>query len=504
MTIYTKVDISGVTYRDTNFITVNKSMGEYNTTSSFDIQFDNTNGKYSSTFNINDEVIIYADKDVNPPTTKIFRGIIEDNNFRGKEQRERLTLTGRDTGVILLDNIVNSRIFKNVETSEIVKSLIIQNIPGQLTTNNVNVTTVTPPKITFNNITLFDALKKLSDLAEFYFYIDEDLNLHFEERDNISSGVTFDNTNVTDASFRISDHDLYNHVTVVGERQLTGAEDVIGTIGSVYSLSSKPFNTRVTISGAPNTILQPGGIINVNNPQNEDVKYLVDFDRAEIIFTSGTTAGDNIQASGTNVIFEYDRSTPLIVIKQDTTSINTYGRKDKKIIDKNIKDGDEANDEAETFLNEHKDPKTEGNVDVNDILDLTPGNTVIVDLPNHNQNSLTYSILNLKYKFNKINNYSNQVLNVKLNKKINNFIDTFKDQIVKLRILEGAEVDTSIIDVELATADYGVSGTNLLISRSIGSAFYFNVPGHDQLNSSTAVLGDARAGSIVFQNGVQI
>ena len=73
-----------------------------------------------------------------------------------------------------------------------------------------------------------------------------------------------------------------------------------------------------------------------------------------------------------------------------------------------------------------------------------------------------------------------------------------RDQEVRLRSLEGSETDTSIINVELATGSVVVSQSYIAVQRSIGSAFYFHLPGHNQLNSSTALLGDIRAGSTVF------
>ncbi len=507
MTVVTKLEIESTEYPDKKNMIVNKSMGDFNTAGDFIIEFDNDTGQFSNTFNLNDTVSIYSDMDAASATTKIFTGIIEDIKFEGKSNKEIVILTGRDFSAILQDIVVEPRIFKDAEVSAIVKSIMSQNVPTSLVTaNNVDATSTTLDKITFNGPNVYDALRRLSELSGFFFFVDEDKDLHFEEKNAIASGETFDNTNVTKSNFRESDHEIYNTITVIGERQKTGATEIETVVsnGSKFILDAKPFEPRIIISGAENTVLQPGGIINVNDPRTENVKYLVDFQGRNIILTSGTTAGDNTLPTGSVVIINYNRSTPLIITRIDSTSVDTYGPKEKKIVDKNIKDVNEANDVGTTFLNEHKDPKIQGKMDINGILNVTPGNTAVINLPFQNQSNQTYAILNAKYNFNTINNLSNNVLKVAVNKKISDFIDHMKTEILRLRSLENAEVDTSVTSLELTTGSIGVSGTSILISTSIGSVFMFGTPGHNQLNSSTALLGFIQGGSTVFQDGIQI
>lgn len=500
--VYTKIEIKGTSYDTANQIKIDKSMNDFNSTSSFSAEFSNYSGRYNNTFNLNDEVKIYAELNVNPPTTQIFLGIIEDIKFRGREKDETIIISGRDYGAILQDIIVSPRIFKNQEVSLIVKTLMIQNAAGRgITTNNVNATTTTIDKITFNNISLFDAINRLAGIAGFYFYIDVNKDLHFEKRNSLSSGFTFNNTNVLEADFTKTDDDIFNNIIVYGDRQLTGAREDFGVItGSVYTLDDKPYNVRVIGSGvAGNTTLQPGGILNVNDPEDENVQWLVDFQTSQIILTSGITGGYNTGWAGSKMIIEYDRSSPLVSIKSDLTSQTSYGKKDKIIIDRNIKDLNEAIIRATTTLAESKDIVIQGNLKISGIVNVTPGNTVVVDVPFHNINNQTYSILSASYIFNKTTNLSNNVLSVTLNKKVRDFIDYMKEQELRLRNLEGAEADTSITNVETATGSPGVevSAYNV-ISRSIGSGFYFHVPLHNVFDSTKSLLGDVRAGSTVI------
>jgi len=499
MTIYTKLEIGGVEYSPET-MKVEKTMDNFDSTSNFTIDFINYAGRHKSDFSLNDEVVIYSDKDVNPSTTKIFTGIVENIKFRGSEKDERLTIRGRDYGAILQDIIISPRIFKNEEASKIAEGLLIQNAVNRgITWNNIDATGITIDRITFNNISLFDALRELAEISGFFFYIDVNKDLHFEQRDNVSSGLTFDNTNTTYADFTNTDNEIFNNIYVYGDRVLTGAREEFSSIspGSVYTLDDKPYNIRMIGSGATNTTLQPGGILYVSNPSDTDVKWLVNFQSSQVVIVSGTTGGNNLGWTGSVIIVEYDRSSPLISIRGDLTSQSTYGRKDKRVIDRNIKSLDEANLRANTLLAKYKDPLIQGDIDVNGVVNVTPGETCIVNIPFHDISNQTYMMLNASYSFTKQNNFSNNVLTLSVNKRIKDFTSYIKEVELRLRNLEGAEVDTSITNIELATGSVTVQDSYKAICRSIGSSFYFHVPGHNQLNSPTALLGDMRLGSIV-------
>jgi hypothetical protein len=266
----------------------------------------------------------------------------------------------------------------------------------------------------------------------------------------------------------------------------------------VYVLEDKPSNMKVTISGATNTILQPGGILYFDDPATSTAKYLVDYQSRKIIFTSGTTAGYNIQPSGTVVIFDYQKYSPVIGESDDAASQSAYGIKDKRITDKNIRDPLEALDVAENFVAANKDPIVEGNLNLKGIIGIQPGNTVIVNLPEHGQSGQTYSVIESKYTFNPYNNLNAKVMGVTLNRKVSNFIDTMKEQMLRLRSFEAADLDSTIISLQLAAGSVGVSGATTAFYRSIGSSFIFHHPTHSILNNPNSLLGDMKGGSTLI------
>ena len=229
MTTYTSLMVNGIEYLESDSITLERSIGEYNTTSNFTIEFNNHAGKYDDTFTLNDEIVVYADLDVNPATTKIFTGVIENIDYSGSELRERITLSGRDYGAVLQDMTIQPIVFKETDIGAIVKGIIEQNAVGVVTTNNVDTSTgIIMERVGYNHTILFDALKQLSQDAGYIFYVDEDKDVHFVIKDGVSSGKTFDNTNITNAEFKTDDTNIFNKVWVYGDRILTGQTDLGG------------------------------------------------------------------------------------------------------------------------------------------------------------------------------------------------------------------------------------------------------------------------------------
>ena len=87
---------------------------------------------------------------------------------------------------------------------------------------------------------------------------------------------------------------------------------------------------------------------------------------------------------------------------------------------------------------------------------------------------------------------------------ISDFTDVMKEQMLKTKTLEVAQIEPSLVNLQSTLGSVGVSGTTEVIQTNIGSAFYFHVPLHNVFNSPKSLLGDMRTGSIVFQNGVKL
>lgn len=512
MTIFTSIEVDGTAFTDAEQIEVKRSTGDYNSSSSFRATFPNQDGIHNTSFSLNDEVVINADLDTNPAVTKLFTGIIENIKFKARGNvRESVEISGRDLIAVLQDIAAKPRVFKDREASLIVIDLLDQNAKGLLTTTNVNTTTTTISQITFNHTPLFDALKQLAELSEFYFFVDEDKDLHFVQSSSLSSGITLNTTNIKKAEFKEIDREIFNDIFVYGSEALTGAKEVFDTLlGSEYVLTDKPHNSRVFVSGTAGgfNLQEIGGVLTFSDPSTTSgLNYVIDFNSKKVIFVSGTNAGDNIPVSGTarNVVVEYERNTQILSRKQDPASQTAFGKKNKVIVDRNIKDFSEASAKSTQILADSKDAILQGNLDIDSLLSLTPGNTVVVNLPNFNISSQTYDILEVNYIFNGRTVESNQVQSVRVNKKISDAADIIKDTLLRLKQVETGAFEGEVLDLQSATGSLGISGTWFAIQGSPPiNTFIFHNGFNDIFNSPVSQLGAREFlenGSTIFGSG---
>ena len=505
MVINTLVTIAGKTINDVRELSIERNIGDYNANSNFTLKLNTPYGRHSSDFTINDEIIVYADLNTDPATTKIFTGVIEKKTFDGEENTENLTLRGRDYGAILQDMTVQPVVYTEEDAGSIAKKIIQQNTKGTVTTNNVNTSSGTIiSKISFNHKNLFDALKQLSELAEFIFYVDENRDVHFEEKESVSSGKTFDNTNVLAGSFKTDDKEVFNKVWQYGDRVLTGTNDTggvgyTGGTGSTFKLTDQPHNTRVFV----NSVLQsPGGVTGITDPSTDAVKYLVDFQGKEITFTSGTTAGNNIPVSGTsNISVDYERSTPILKFVQDVDSIAQFGAKTKVLNDSTIKNFDEANEKAISYLAEHKTAKIQGDLSIKGVLALTPGNTALINLPNFEIINQTYGILSVRYKFTPKTLQDETALEITLNKKSADFTDVMKDQILRMKDVEGGQLEGTLTRLETSVDFVPVDSHFEAWGLNINDIFVFHSDKHGRLENPNSRIGVGVLGSSLLQSG---
>ena len=500
--IVTRLVIDGTDYSSALDMNVTRTLGKSNSTSKFWITFANDNGSLKDTFNLNDEVVIYCDVGLPAAVTKIFTGVIEDVKFTGSEHEEYIHLRGRDYGAVLQDMTVQPVVFIDRDAGEIAKIIVQQNTSGIVTTNNVNVATGTIlDRVAFNHKNVFDALQELGDLSGYYFYVDENKDIHFEVEQGISSGYTFNNSNIVKSTVRSNDNNIYNKVWVYGDRILTGATNVGGIgAGSVITLTDQPHNTNVLVDGVLQEI---GGVYQMNDPATTaNLKYVVDFNQKNIVFVSGTTAGDNIPASGTsNVTINYERLTPIVKYNEDLTSISDYGPKTKIFSDTSIKDYTQASDIAVSILADNKEPKIEIDIEVIGVTDIIPGQTAIVSVPFHNINALSYTILKAEYIFSKKRNLSSNVLRITLGYKIRDFIDVMKDQMLRTQALESGPLQGTLTRVETTIDTIPIDSHYEAWAINIGSNFVLHSAKHGVLHDTNSRIGYSDAGSALLSSG---
>ncbi len=466
MTTYIKVLINDVEI-ETDMCNVSKSLGDINSTSNFTITINNYKGESSDSYEIGDEVKIYVDKDVNPPTTQIFLGILENIKLAGRELSETLTLTGRDYSARLIDRTVEPEVYNDETAGDIVKDIIAK-YTDDITTNNV-ADGVTISRILFNQKPVFDAIIELAKQSGFIFYIDNDKDLHFEEGGLASSGKTFNGTNITKAAFDEKRDTVYNEVWVYGDRYLDGYEETQqadGT-GSVFTMTYKPNSPIVQIgsSASDSMIIQPGGIYQMTYTAGSRTKYLVNYEDQQIIFVSGTQQGDNIPAAGSDVIVNYFRDLPIVKVGENDNSIAKYGKRVKVIQDTNIKDPLTAEALMLQTLDDNSDPVKEGTLFIQGVVNVTPGETCVVDIPIYGINSVTYKMIEVRYTINKKTQLSDEVLQIRLNKKIEDITDTLKNILLQLNQIQGQNISSTdlLTRYKQTTGSFGIRQSGLAV-----------------------------------------
>src|SRR3990167_701869 len=499
--INTLFQIGGITYTPKN-LNVNIAMSEFGVSSNFIAEFDNPFGRHSTDFTIGQEVVIYADKDIDPAVTKIFTGILESREFEGEENTQVLVLRGRDYTARLMDVTVEPVVYTNSEISTIVTN-IIDNEVQDVTTTNVDVTTTTLPRIAFNHQSVYDALTQLAELAGFVFYIDVDKDLHFEERNTISSNQIFDNTNISSSQFDTDREDFANIIWVYGDRQLTTAPQFVfiqdANLGSVLTLPYRPHNTQVRSSEFFAGSILVGGVFNMVAPSSvSGLEYLVNFEDRQIILVSGTTPGySRIPPDGGSIVVNYERDVPIVKFGQNNASITAFGPKEKVILDKTIKDPLTAKNILLSEM-ENSLPLDRIELKVDGWFNLIPSQTAIVNIPNFNLSGNTVGILEVNYDFNPVTIRSEEVINITLDNKILSIEDKFIELNRRLIKLEAG--DTSSTDLitrfEFSTGSVLVVGSKWLVNvgSMTGSGYHlwstnFTPPINPFYLSGTSFMG---------------
>lgn len=406
------------------------------------------------------------------PTTRLITGVLERVKFDGRETAESVTLMGRDYSLRLQDATVEPIVYTDSEISTIVTDIINNNV-SDITTNNVEVTDITLERIAFNHTRVFDALTQLAQLAGFYFYIDNDRDLHFEKRENVSSGITLDNTIVNNSTLNQTREGMANSVFVYGDRMLAGFEETAtgDGIGSEFTLVSKPRNTFVTVNGSPLV----GGVLELTTIPTSGPEYLVSFEDRKVVFVSGTDLGySSIPGNGSSIVFQYDRDLPIVKAGTDRDSIKLYGKKTKVINDKSIKDPRTATSILRSEL-ENASPFKGVEVGLKGWKIVTPGTTAKVTLPNFNIDE-DVGILNTTYKLDKRSVQDQKVLKIRLDKKITDITDEIKDVKRRLNAIEEGDRQESdqLTSIEFAQNDFSVIGSywEVKTSTTTGSQYH--------------------------------
>jgi len=395
----------------------------------------------------------------------IFTGTNEVINFQGAELDERVTLQGNDYSSRLLDNTIPPTVYTNTEIGSIVRD-IIKNNTTEIGSEFINSTPTTLKRISFNEVSIYDSIQKLSNLSGYNFYVDNNKQLHFEIAGGSSTGITLGSANIINTTFDKTKEGMANIVKVYGDRYLiTSPREsyVIAGQGSVFTLGYKPHSTKVSTSLTAGSLLK-GGIFEISSTVYSGTDYLVNFDDKNIILISGNNAiigYNNIPPNGGSIVIDYDRSLPIIKAARNENSFRLFGAKTKVINDKSIKDPRTAIAIRNAEI-QKSEPLNNIQLDLKGWFNFEPGQTVNVSIPNFGLNESGIPIIQINYKFDDITVLNNQIISTILDKRPIDITDKIRDINNRIEALESQDrIETDI----LTRLQYSIGSASFVGSR---------------------------------------
>ena len=299
---------------------------------------------------IGDEVEIYDGSD------KIFDGKIQKIN-EGVETSEGIIydIEALDWTDILMNTLV-SETYENKTIAEIIADLCAT-YNSDFDANNVE-SDYSISKIVFNNISFYDAIKKLADIVQYEFYADVDKSIHFFPK--FSKTAPFDltdsNGNLIYKSLgrEIDGKQLVNSVRVRGgEKDGEAYTDVItvkGNDSKSFKLPYKFANLTIRVDVGAGYVSKNVGIDNIDDFTTDDVLYN---------YQEKTFRFENALADGNKIEFSGNPKVPILAIASDSESIAEYGKREKLIKDASIEDLGIARKRAQAELLTYKEPVSE-------------------------------------------------------------------------------------------------------------------------------------------------
>lgn len=486
MTIYTYVTIAGSAYNEHLGGTINRATDAYNSSSDIKLNFPNPYGRYANKFSIGQDINVYIKQGIVPDPLSdplFFGGYVEDKEFAGPSDApsEKLVISGRSYISVLYDATVSPISYANTEISAIVIDLVAREAPT-ISTAGIVSTGVTLVSYRVSQISLYDAIKQLAELADCYFYVSPLKVLTFAKLLTTDSTLSLQaGVNIAKCTVTESRKPMFNKVYVYGDNLMVdaGRKTFTANGGSVYTLDYRPSNTSVFVGGS--TASKQGGVLNmtVQADPGSGTQYLVDYANKQIVFVSGTNAGNNIPVSGTDTILvDYQRQRQIITYAQDDASVETYKPKTYVLIDKNIKSPSSARVNALSLLDDNAHPFKQIDVEYIGWADIVPGTYAGCYEPYYEVSGAQFNIARVQYEITPENMMKEDVLKLTLNRKMVDGGDIIKQALLDIKRLRAQEIvdDQIYTRIQFSTGSEGIRSSWSVATRGLGSSFVLGNP----------------------------
>lgn len=259
-----------------------------------------------------------------------------------------------------MDRVLVNEQYEDTTGDAILSDLVTNYAPG-FTAANVDAPFAVK-SVTFNRISVSDAIQKLAQMSGYSWYVDYDNDLHFFEKStepspfdltDTSENYIYDSLEVTEDLSQ-----LRNRVFIKGGEAEGDArtESFDGDADKKFFKLSNKFSQlpAVTVGG----VAQDVGVDFLDNEDDFDVFW--NFNETYVRFKTAPAAGtNNISVTGTPLY-------PILVQVEDAASINQYGVYEFSKTDKTIKSKQEAFDFALAELEAYANKVSEGSFETYD------------------------------------------------------------------------------------------------------------------------------------------
>ena len=426
---------------------------------------------------VDDEVEIFLG--YNTPLVRVMRGLVTQVNREMGGEGSRITIEGQDYGQ-RLQQMIAAEVYLDESIGDIIRDLVLKYAP-EIDTDAVQDPGETLESFRVAYDTLFDAIQKLSDRADYQFYVDNDKVLHFEPRGFEESGKRFTQGElIKEFSSSPNKKKLVNEAIIFGGKRSVRELDKKSGTGSkkIFETTFKPHDPEIIVN---DETLQGGarGTTNI-----EEVDYVYDLDTREIEFSSAPASGtDNIQ-------IRYSRKIPIQARVRDEDSVEEYGLYQKQETDQNITKKNEAESIAQSLVDEFRDPPIEADAKIVGVHELFAGQSVTFDVPEVGANDVTYPIIEISYRWGE----SGYEIDLTLNeepRKIADILKELKDTVNRVQGFDSGALDL-IRKLQAYSDDVDLGEALSIENRQINDSFILSHPDDQNSELGTAKLGDRR------------
>lgn len=401
-------------------------------------------------------------------SAEIFGGQIE----RPEREDVLLNISAYSFGAEFLYRYVNE-VFENV-TPEYIVEYVITNYTSLTYASSVT-TGITIERIVFRDKTVAEVLQLIAKTLDYAFYTDVNKNAYFEPNGAISTGITLTVGDST-ATNKVVNKPVWNYntdfvitkVIVEGDKQTFEKNEsfTASAAQTTFTLVYEPEDVEVQVDSVVQAPTVSGSTTGV---------YSVKKESKEIVFSSGLTGGET-------VAIKYSYAVPIKVTAisdQADAQGNTLIR-ERKIINKSIKNFQEARNFAQKYLDAHAEAQKSTEIEILGYnADLIVGRTVTVVDSTESINE-TFLITGSSYS------YPDEIMTLQVGPLPELLFDWQKEVMERLREISQVDSNSDLLQ------DYKQFKSNLKVNLGSTGQLYDRSM-EDTLIANHTTLGYARA-----------